>query len=88
MAGYKQWRYRIALAGAASHDVGSAAQNELASIPRSVQVSSKLAVSKTFLGPSLVSDNHSFLLLLNDSKKKLAECQKELKGDKNEKKVS
>lgn len=56
-------------------------------MPRSVQVSNKLAMSGSCLGPPVAGNALSLSLLLNDNMKKVVECKEALKKAMNKKKV-
>lgn len=64
-----------ALVAAAALDASPVAQTERASRPRSIQVSIELGVSDSFSVLSGSNDDHSLSVLLNDTKKKMAESE-------------
>lgn len=78
----------LAFTTAAPLGLSHADQTERASLPRPVQVSTKLAVSDNGLAPSLASDNHSLLLLMHGIEKTLVESRGKSNDAKDEKIVS
>lgn len=62
----------------------SAAQTKQASLTGFIQVRNKLLASDIVSGLSLAKDKYRFSWLLNDTKKKLAECREVSKYTKNE----
>lgn len=69
---------------AAPHNSILTVSNERASLIHIVSVSSKLALYDKFSGPSFASGEHSLLLLLNDTERKLNECKEKLRDVRDE----
>lgn len=72
---------------AATLDSSLAAQTEHTSMPRTVLLSSALALYSKVLGSPLANKDHIPSVLLKNTRKKLADCKEELKDAKRERKV-